>query len=107
MIQSRSKFNSKLKKKKLKDQSLPSTNILHILMAINLMIKTFSYNFKIKILQAYQEPFTMLVEEGTYISNHWEVLLNSKKEWHQAKIIRTTTKVVQGGADVLRKEGGA
>ena len=49
----------------------------------------------------------MLVEEGTYISNHWEVLLNSKKEWHQAKIIRTTTKVVQGGADVLKKEGGA
>ena len=49
----------------------------------------------------------MLVEEGTYISNIGEVLLNSKKEWHQAKIIRTTTKVVQGGAEVLRKEGGA
>ena len=49
----------------------------------------------------------MLVEKGAYISNIWEVLLNSKKEWQQAKIIRTTTKVVQGGADVLRKEGGA
>ena len=71
------------------------------------MIKTFSYNFKIKILQAYQEPFTMLVEEGTYISNIGEVLLNSKKEWQQAKIIRTTTKVGQGCADVLKKEGGA
>ena len=49
----------------------------------------------------------MLVEKGAYISNIGEVLLNSKKEWHQAKIIRTTTKVVQGGVDVLRKEGGA
>ena len=48
----------------------------------------------------------MLVEEGAYISNIGEVLLNSRKEWQQAKIIRTTTKVVQGGADVLRKEGG-
>ena len=44
----------------------------------------------------------MLVEEGTYISNHKGELLNSKNEWHQAKIIRTTTRVVQGGADVLR-----
>ena len=49
----------------------------------------------------------MLVEEGTYISNIGEVLLNSKKEWQQAKIIRTTTKVVQGGANVVRKEVGA
>ena len=49
----------------------------------------------------------MLVEKGAYISNIGEVLLDSQKEWHQAKIIRTTTKVLQGGADVLRKEGGA
>ena len=49
----------------------------------------------------------MLVEKGAYISNIGEVLLNSEKEWQQAKIIRTTTKVVQGGADVLKKEGGA
>ena len=34
-------------------------------------------------------------------------LLNSKNEWHwqQAKIIRTNTKVVQGGANILRREG--
>ena len=49
----------------------------------------------------------MLVQKGAHISNIGEVLLNSKKEWQQAKIIGTTTKVVQGGADVLRKEGGA
>ena len=67
--------------------------------------KTFSDYFEIKILKAYQKPFTMLVEEGTFISNHKGELLNSKNEWHQAKIIRTTTRVVQGGADVLR--GGA
>ena len=67
--------------------------------------KTFSDYFEIKILKAYQKPFTMLVEEGTFISNHKGELLNSKNEWHQAKIIRTTTWVVQGGADVLL--GGA
>ena len=33
-------------------------------------------------------------------------LLNSKSEWHQAKIIRTTTRVVQGGAESLRQGGG-
>ena len=48
----------------------------------------------------------MLVEEGTYISSHKGELLNSRNEWHQAKIIRTTTRVVQGGADVLQRRGG-
>ena len=48
----------------------------------------------------------MLVEEGTYISNHKGELLNSKNEWHQAKIIRTTTRVLQGGADLLRQQQG-
>ena len=56
--------------------------------------------------QLNQKPFTMLVEEGTFISNHKGELLNSKNEWHQAKIIRTTTNVIQGGADVLRRQGG-
>ena len=57
--------------------------------------KTFSDYFEIKILKAYQKPFTMLVEEGAYISRHKGELLNSKNEWQQAKIIRTTTSVVQ------------
>ena len=48
----------------------------------------------------------MCVEEGTYISSHKGELLNSKSEWHQAKLIRTTTAVVQGGADVLRQQRG-
>ena len=65
--------------------------------------KTFSDYFEIKILKAYRKPFTMLVEEGTFISNHKGELLNSKNECHQAKIIRTTTNVIQGGADVLRR----
>ena len=67
--------------------------------------KTFGDYFEIKILKAYRKPFTMLVEEGTFISSHKGELLNSKSEWHQAKIIRTTTKVVQGGADTLRQGG--
>ena len=68
--------------------------------------KAFSDYFEIKILKAYKKPFTMLVEEGTYISSHKGELLNSKSEWHQAKIIRTTTRVVQGGAESLRQGGG-
>ena len=47
----------------------------------------------------------MCVEEGTYISSHKGELLNSKSEWHQAKLIRTTTRVVQGGAESLRQQG--
>ena len=36
---------------------------------------------------------------------HLSKILNSKSEWDQAKIIRTTTKVVQGGAEVGREQG--
>ena len=63
--------------------------------------KTFSDYFEITILKAYRKPLTRLVEEGTYISSHKGELLNSKNEWHQAKLVRTTTRVIQGGADVL------
>ena len=31
---------------------------------------------------------------------------SSKSEWHQAKIVRTTTRVIQGGAEVLRQQQG-
>ena len=48
----------------------------------------------------------MCVEEGTYIANHKGELLNSKSEWHQPKLIRTTTRVVQGGAESIRQQGG-
>ena len=45
----------------------------------------------------------MLVEEGTYISNHKIELLNSK---NQVKDIRTSTRclVVQEGADISEEE---
>ena len=68
--------------------------------------KNFSDYFEIQILKTYRKPFTRLVEEGTYISSHRVELLNSKNEWHQAKILRTTTRVVQGGAEVLHRGGG-
>ena len=67
--------------------------------------KTFGDYFEIKILKAYKKPFTMCVEEGTFISSHKGELLNSKSEWHQAKVIRTTTSVVQGGAETVRQLG--
>ena len=45
----------------------------------------------------------MLVEEGTYISNHKVELLNSK---NQVKVIRTSTRcqVVQDRADISEEE---
>ena len=48
----------------------------------------FSDYFDIKILKAYKKPFTRLEEEGTYITSHKGELLNSKNEWHQAKLVR-------------------
>ena len=68
--------------------------------------KSFADYFEFKILKAYKKPFTMCVEEGTFISSHKGELLNSKSEWHQTKVIRTTTRVVQGGADTVRQLGG-
>ena len=65
----------------------------------------FSDYFEIQILKAYKKPFTRLVEEGTFITSHRGELLNSKNEWHQPKLVRTTTQVVQGGAESLRGGG--
>ena len=53
---------------------------------------------EVKILKTYKNPFTRNAEEGTYIANHGEVL-NSKSEWHQQRIVRTKTTIIQGGAD--------
>ena len=39
------------------------------------------------------------------ISSHRGELLNSKSEWHQAKVIRTTVRVAQGGAEILQPVG--
>ena len=39
------------------------------------------------------------------IANHKGEILNSKSEWHQAKVVRVTSNVVQGGADVLGQLG--
>ena len=64
-----------------------------------------SLNSHLKMHSGEKSPFTRLVEEGTFISNHEGELLNSKNEWHQAKIVRTTTKVIQGGAELLRHGG--
>ena len=68
--------------------------------------KNFSDYFEFTILKAYRKPLTRLVEEGTFISSHKGELLKSKNEWHQAKLVRTTTRVIQGGAEVLHQQGG-
>ena len=68
--------------------------------------KQFFDYFEIEILRAYSKAFTKCVEEGTLIASHKGEILNSKSEWHQAKVIRTTTTVIQGGAEVLRQQEG-
>ena len=57
--------------------------------------KTFSDYFDIEILKSYNRAFTKCVVERTYISSHKGEVLSSKSEWHQAKIVRTTTRVIQ------------
>lgn len=68
--------------------------------------KLFTEYFHIEILKSYSKAFTKCVEEGTFITSHKGEVLNSKSEWHQAKIVRTTTSVIQGGAEVLRQQQG-
>ena len=97
-----SKFNSKSEKTRLE-----SAFYKHLVTAHGGKDpeKKFSDYFEVEILKAYKKPFSRLVEEGTYISSHQGELLNSKSEWHQAKVIRTTTRVTQGGAEVLQPAG--
>ena len=71
-------------------------------LAFNFPSAFFQIGKEVEILKAYKKPFTRLVEEGTYISSHRGELLNSKSEWHQAKVIRTTVRVAQGGAEILQ-----
>ena len=68
--------------------------------------KNFEDYYEIKILKAFKKAFTKCVDEGTLIASHGGEILNSKSEWHQAKVIRTTTQVLQGGAEVLAQLGG-
>ena len=59
---------------------------------------TFEDYFDIFIVKAYRKPITRIIEEGVFIINHEGEILNSKTEWHQPKIIRTT--ILQGGAEM-------
>ena len=58
----------------------------------------FEEYFDIFIVKAYKKPITRIIEEGVFIVNYEGEILNSKTEWHQPKIIRTT--VLQGGAEM-------
>ena len=54
--------------------------------------------FEVEIIKAYSKPMTRQTEEGTFMININGELLNSKTEWHQPKIIRTT--IHTGGAEL-------
>ena len=63
--------------------------------------KTCSDYLKIVILKADKKAFNKCVKEGTFISNHAGEKIYSKSEWHQTKVARETSNVVQEGAEVL------
>ena len=52
--------------------------------------------FDVEIVKAYNKPVTRQTEEGTFMINEKGELMNSKSEWNQPKIIRTT--IHNGGA---------
>ena len=54
------------------------------------MGSTFGDYFSVEIVKAYNKPMTRQTEERTFMINVKEELLNSKTEWHQPKLIRTT-----------------
>ena len=77
MIQSTSKFNSKVKK--MKDLSLPPTNILHIVKAANLMTKPSLTTSRSKYYKPIKSLSLYWLKKG-HTSHHWvstpkEVLL--------------------------------
>ena len=53
----------------------------------------------VKIVKAYSKVLNRNIEEGTFMINHAGEVLNSKTEWNQPRIIRTT--ILQGGAKML------
>ena len=60
--------------------------------------KAFEELFDVEIVKAYSKPMTRQTEEGTFMINVEGELLNSKTEWHQPKLIRTT--IHTGGAEM-------
>ena len=58
-----------------------------------------SYFPKVSIVKAYKKVLNRSIEEGTFMINHDGEVLNSKTEWNQQRIIRTT--IVQGGAEMV------
>ena len=61
--------------------------------------KFFEDYFEVIIVKSYKKPLSRCVEERRFIVNFEGEVLNSKNEWNQPKIIRTT--VVQGGAEMV------
>ena len=53
----------------------------------------------INIVKAYTKVLNRNIEEGTFMINHAGEVPNSKTEWNQPRIIRTT--ILQGGAEML------
>ena len=58
-----------------------------------------SYFPVVNIVKVYQKVLNRSIEEGTFMINHNGEILNSKTEWNQPRIIRTT--ILQGGPHVV------
>ena len=89
------KFNSK--KKDLRESS---AFFKHLENAHGGRIENLKFSdcFLVEIVKAYSKPITRQTEEGTFMVNIKGNLLNSKTEWHQPKIVRTT--IHTGGAEL-------
>ena len=61
-------------------------------------MKHFNDCLKIEIVKAYNKPITRQTEEGTFMMYIEGELLNSKTEWHQPNIVRTT--IYTGGEEL-------
>ena len=96
MKQHLSKFNSKVKETRESSAFFKHIENTHEGMKDG---ESFEDYFKeINIVKAYNKVMTRCIDEGTFIVNHIGEVLNSKSEWHQPRIIRST--ILQGGAEM-------
>ena len=91
-----SKFNSRVQK--TRDDSAFYKHIMNTHQGLNSGEKFEDYFGEVNIVKSYSKVLTRCVDEGTFIINHEGQVLNSKSEWNQPKIIRTT--MLQGGAEM-------
>ena len=83
-------------RQKRQGSHLLSINTLKVSMGDRRQEKKLDNFPNINIVKAYQKVLNRSIEEGTFMVNHRGEVLNSKTEWNQPRLKRTT--ILQGGA---------